>query len=165
MDGSLERSMGPVPSAKAKAAAQREDFLLVDGYNIIFAWEELRSLASVSLDSAAGKLVEILSDFQGTQRGRMIIVFDAYKVHGGKRRIVHHGNVDVIYTKEAETADSYIMELTHTLTKKGNVTVATGDGIVQMIIFSAGARRMSASELRERVDTARKDIREKYHTL
>ena len=93
----------------------------------------------------------------------MIIVFDAYKVHGGKRHILHQGNVDIIYTKEAETADSYIMELTHSLAKKGNVTVATGDGIVQMIIFSAGARRMSAGELKDRVNEAKKKIRDRYH--
>lgn len=159
------QTSGTGQTSGARVAAVHEDYLLVDGYNIIFAWEELRSLASVNLDSAAGKLIEILSDFQGTQRGTMIIVFDAYKVHGGKRRVTHHGHVDVIYTKEAETADSYIMELTHTLSRKGNVTVATGDGIVQMIIFSAGARRMSASELKDRVETARKEIREKYHTL
>lgn len=142
----------------------REDYLLVDGYNIIFAWPKLRELASINLDSAAGKLVEILSDYQGTQRGRLIIVFDAYRVHGGKRQVIHQGSVDIIYTKEAETADSYIMELTHTLADKGNVTVATGDGIVQMIIFSQGARRMSAAELKDRVDSARSEIREKYHT-
>lgn len=147
-----------------KRQASREDYLLVDGYNIIFAWPELRELASTNIDSAAGRLTDILSDYQGTQRGRLIIVFDAYRVHGGQRHILHHGNVDVIYTKEAETADSYIMELTHSLTPKGNVTVATGDGIVQMIIFGAGARRMSPGELKDRVGSARAEIREKYHT-
>ncbi|MCI7092405.1 MAG: NYN domain-containing protein [Lachnospiraceae bacterium] len=185
-DGSLERSAGlPAGSGKdspdgpdrqrpsqrrgtdsgpaGSGNSAREDYLLVDGYNIIFNWPELRELAAVNLDSAAGRLTEILSDFQGTQSGRLIIVFDAYKVHGGKRHILHQGNVDIIYTKEAETADSYIMELTHTLAKKGNVTVATGDGIVQMIIFSAGARRMSAGELKDRVNEAKKKIRDRYH--
>ena len=185
-DGSLERSAGlPAGSGKdspdgpdrqrpsqrrgtdsghaGSGSSAREDYLLVDGYNIIFNWPELRELAAVNLDSAAGRLTEILSDFQGTQSGRLIIVFDAYKVHGGKRHIIHQGNVDIIYTKEAETADSYIMELTHTLAKKGNVTVATGDGIVQMIIFSAGARRMSAGELKDRVNEAKKKIRDRYH--
>ena len=185
-DGSLERSAGlPAGSGKdspdgpdrqrpsqrrgtdsghaGSGSSAREDYLLVDGYNIIFNWPELRELAAVNLDSAAGRLTEILSDFQGTQSGRLIIVFDAYKVHGGKRHIIHQGNVDIIYTKEAETADSYIMELTHTLSKKGNVTVATGDGIVQMIIFSAGARRMSAGELKDRVNEAKKKIRDRYH--
>ena len=158
---SQNRSTGSVPPGSANSA--REDYLLVDGYNIIFNWPELRELAAVNLDSAAGRLTEILSDFQGTQSGRLIIVFDAYKVHGGKRHILHQGNVDIIYTKEAETADSYIMELTHSLAKKGNVTVATGDGIVQMIIFSAGARRMSAGELKDRVNEAKKRIRDRYH--
>ena len=185
-DGSLERSAGlPAGSGKdspdgpdrqrpsqrrgtdsghaGSGSSAREDYLLVDGYNIIFNWPELRELAAVNLDSAAGRLTEILSDFQGTQSGRLIIVFDAYKVHGGKWHIIHQGNVDIIYTKEAETADSYIMELTHTLAKKGNVTVATGDGIVQMIIFSAGARRMSAGELKDRVNEAKKKIRDRYH--
>ena len=182
-DGSLERSAGlsagsskdqpdgpDRPHASQRqgtdfrpAGSAREDYLLVDGYNIIFNWQELRGLAAENLDSAAGKLTEILSDFQGTQSGRLIIVFDAYKVHGGKRHIIHQGNVDIIYTKEAETADSYIMELTHSLAKKGNVTVATGDGIVQMIIFSAGARRMSAGELKDRVNEAKKKIRDRYH--
>ena len=185
-DGSLERSAGlPAGSGKdspdgpdrqrpsqrrgtdsgpaGSGSSAREDYLLVDGYNIIFNWPELRELAAVNLDSAAGRLTEILSDFQGTQSGRLIIVFDAYKVHGGKRHILHQGNVDIIYTKEAETADSYIMELTHSLAKKGNVTVATGDGIVQMIIFSAGARRMSAGELKDRVNEAKKKIRDRYH--
>lgn len=163
-----QRMSGAQAAAGAQASGKKqtvpEDYLLVDGYNIIFAWPDLRSLAAENLDSAAGKLTDILSDYQGTQSGRLIIVFDAYKVHGGKRRILHHGNVDVIYTKEAETADAYIMELTHALAPKGNVTVATGDGIVQMIIFSAGARRMSAAELKERVSLARQDIRERYHT-
>ena len=158
---SQNRSTGSVPPGSANSA--REDYLLVDGYNIIFNWPELRELAAVNLDSAAGRLTEILSDFQGTQSGRLIIVFDAYKVHGGKRHILHQGDVDIIYTKEAETADSYIMELTHSLAKKGNVTVATGDGIVQMIIFSAGARRMSAGELKDRVNEAKKKIRDRYH--
>ena len=185
-DGSLERSAGlPAGSGKdspdgpdrqrpsqrrgtdsgpaGSGSSAREDYLLVDGYNIIFNWPELRELAAVNLDSAAGRLTEILSDFQGTHSGRLIIVFDAYKVHGGKRHILHQGNVDIIYTKEAETADSYIMELTHSLAKKGNVTVATGDGIVQMIIFSAGARRMSAGELKDRVNEAKKKIRDRYH--
>ena len=158
---SQNRSTRSVPPGSANSA--REDYLLVDGYNIIFNWPELRELAAVNLDSAAGRLTEILSDFQGTQSDRLIIVFDAYKVHGGKWHIIHQGNVDIIYTKEAETADSYIMELTHTLAKKGNVTVATGDGIVQMIIFSAGARRMSAGELKDRVNEAKKKIRDRYH--
>ena len=158
---SQNRTTGSVPPGSANSA--RENYLLVDGYNIIFNWPELRELAAVNLDSAAGRLTEILSDFQGTQSGRLIIVFDAYKVHGGKRHILHQGNVDIIYTKEAETADSYIMELTHSLAKKGNVTVATGDGIVQMIIFSAGARRMSAGELKDRVNEAKKKIRDRYH--
>ena len=158
---SQNRTTGSVPPGSANSA--RENYLLVDGYNIIFNWPELRELAAVNLDSAAGRLTEILSDFQGTQSGRLIIVFDAYKVHGGKRHILHQGDVDIIYTKEAETADSYIMELTHSLAKKGNVTVATGDGIVQMIIFSAGARRMSAGELKDRVNEAKKKIRDRYH--
>ena len=190
-DGSLERSMGlqnggehtagpgkagqsikndmksPRPGNEkpaGKRQASREDYLLVDGYNIIFAWDELKSIARDSLDLARQTLIHILSNYQGPQRGRLIIVFDAYRVHGGQRHILHHGNVDVIYTKEAETADSYIMELTHSLTPKGNVTVATGDGIVQMIIFGAGARRMSPGELKDRVGSARAEIREKYHT-
>lgn len=156
------------PAAGSSAGRQKkaapEDYLLVDGYNIIFAWPKLRNLASINLDSAAGRLIEILADYHGTQRGHLIVVFDAYKVHGGRRRVIHQSGIDVIYTREAETADSYIMEMAHSLSNKGNVTVATGDGIVQMIIFSAGARRMSAAELKDRIESAKADLREKYHT-
>ncbi|MCM1185619.1 MAG: TetM/TetW/TetO/TetS family tetracycline resistance ribosomal protection protein [Lachnoclostridium sp.] len=140
----------------------KERCLLVDGYNIIFAWEELRNLAQINLDSARDRLMDIMSNYQGMQGGILILVFDAYKVKGNPGSAIRYHNIHVIYTKEAETADQYIEKAVHEMADKYQVTVATSDALEQMIIWGAGALRMSAGELYEAVEAALKKLREEY---
>lgn len=142
--------------------ASREEYLLVDGYNIIFAWDSLKDLAKVNLDSARGKLMDILSNFQGYRKMRLILVFDAYKVKGNPGSTVRYHNIDVVYTKEAETADQYIEKVTHEIGRKYRVRVATSDGLEQLIIMGAGAIRMSARELFEEVMAAGEELRQEF---
>ncbi|NBI62736.1 GTP-binding protein [Clostridiales bacterium] len=134
------------------------EYLLVDGYNIIFAWDELKALAKVSLDAAREALIEILSNYQGYRKCRIIAVFDAYKVKGGERRFETHDNIDVVYTKEAETADTYIEKATYEMAKKYYVRVATSDNLEQMIILGNGAFKVSAQEFQAEVERANAEI-------
>ena len=136
-----------------------EVFLLVDGYNIIHAWEELKALAKENLDSSRDALMDILSEYHGSRQGHLIVVFDAYKVKGGQERVYRYHNIDVVYTKEAETADAYIERVTRKIGKNNDVTVATSDGLEQIIIWGHGARRMSASELKAEVEQAKIEVR------
>ena len=145
-----------------KAAALQEEYLLVDGYNIIFAWDSLKELAKDNLDSARGKLMDILSDFQGYRRMNLILVFDAYKVKGNIGSTERYHNIDVVYTKEAETADQYIEKVTHKIGRKHRVRVATSDGLEQLIIMGAGAARVSARELQEEVMAAGEELRKMF---
>lgn len=145
-----------------KPLPRREEYLLVDGYNIICAWEELRELSKLDLKAARDKLIDILCDYQGYRGMTVILVFDAYKVRGFNGEKYAHNNIFVVYTKEAETADSYIEKTVHKLGKKHNVTVATSDNLEQIIIFGQGARRMPASELYEEIKSAKQEMREKY---
>lgn len=140
----------------------REEYLLVDGYNIIFAWESLKDLAKDNLDSARGRLMDILSDFQGYRRMKLILVFDAYKVKGNVGSTEKYHNIDVVYTKEAETADQYIEKVTHKIGRKYRVRVATSDGLEQLIIMGAGAVRVSARELQEEVMAAGEELRQMF---
>ena len=139
---------------------QKEDYLLVDGYNIIFAWEELSGLAKDNLDGARGRLMDILSNYQGYRKMNLILVFDAYKVRGGLGSVSSYHNIHVVYTKEAETADQYIEKVTHEISRKHRVTVATSDGLEQMIIMGQGAKRMSATELKEEIMSTNQELRE-----
>lgn len=136
------------------------DYLLVDGYNIVFAWDELKKIAETNLDAARTELIRIMSNYQGWSGYEIIVVFDAYKVKGKHRDVEKDFNISVVYTKESETADSYIERVTHELSKKHRVRVATSDGIEQMIILGNGAMRMSASELYKRVKDADKAVNE-----
>ena len=129
-------------SHAAKKAVEKE-YLLIDGYNIVFAWEELREMALRDIMAARDKLIDMLVDFAGFRKEHVILVFDAYKVRGGRGEVIHVGGIDVIYTKEAETADLYIEKAAHELSKKYKVTVATSDAVEQVIIYGAGAYRMS----------------------
>ena len=129
-----------------------EHYLLVDGYNIIFAWEELNELSKDNLDAARGKLLDIMCNYQGFTQETVIVVFDAYKVKNGQRSIMQYNNISVVFTKEAETADMYIEKTVHKLAKNSRITVATSDGLEQMIIMGEGAVRMSARELREAIE-------------
>ncbi|MDE7017396.1 MAG: TetM/TetW/TetO/TetS family tetracycline resistance ribosomal protection protein [Lachnospiraceae bacterium] len=139
-----------------------KEYLLVDGYNIIFAWEELSELAKMNLDSARGRLMDILSNYQGYRKMTLILVFDAYKVKGNPGSVSAYHNIHVVYTKEAETADQYIEKATHEIAKKHHVTVATSDGLEQLIIMGQGASRMSARELKENIMSTNEELRELF---
>lgn len=150
---------------KQKPAVRREEekeYLLVDGYNIIFAWEELRELSRVNIESARSLLMDLLSNYQGFISSTLILVFDAYKVAGNPGEQTKYHNIHVVYTKEAETADQYIEKTVHQMDRKYRVTVATSDATEQMIVLSQGALRMSAGELYEEVRRVQKDIRENW---
>lgn len=140
----------------------REEYLLVDGYNIIFAWDELRELAEVNMDGARGKLMDILCNYQGVRKCSLILVFDAYKLKGFPGEVQRYHNIYVVYTKEAETADQYIEKVAHEIGRKYEVTVATSDGTEQVIIRGQGCRLLSAKELKEEVDLVRKELREEH---
>ena len=137
-------------------------YLLVDGYNVIFAWEELSQLARVNIGAARDKLMDILSNYQGMREGTLILVFDAYKVPGNVGELIKYQNINVVYTKEAETADAYIEKLSHKIGKNNDVTVATSDGLEQIIIRGAGCKLMSSMELYEDVQRVNEHISEKY---
>lgn len=148
------------PKRPEKTAPSRilPEYLLVDGYNIIFAWEELKELAKVSLDAAREALIEILSNYQGYRKCRVIAVFDAYKVKGGERHFEQYENVDVVYTKEAETADMYIEKTTYEMNGKYMVRVATSDNLEQMIILGNGAFKLSAKEFKAEIEKTDAEI-------
>lgn len=138
------------------------EYLLVDGYNIIFSWDELNELANVNMDAARNKLMDILCNYQGFKKCILILVFDAYKVKGGVGEVLDYHNIHVVYTKEAETADAYIEKITHEIARKHQVTVATSDAMEQLIIMGHGALRLSANDLREEVNRIREQIRRDY---
>ena len=171
----FERTYGPIkrdplaafrPVQKTErpdfAAEQWEiapEYLLVDGYNIIFAWDELNALAKESLDAARRKLMDILCNYQGYQKCVLILVFDAYRVPGSPGAIEQYHNIHVVYTKEAETADMFIERVTHEIGKSRRVRVATSDGMEQVIILGHGALRVSARMFHEEVQNVEKQIR------
>lgn len=144
----------------ASAKRTRDDYLLVDGYNIIFAWDELKELAKDNLDSARNRLLDIMCNYQGYRKITVIVVFDAYRVKGKNREVMEYNNIHVVYTKEAETADQYIEKAVHKLGGNNNVTVATSDALEQIIIFGQGAVRMSAAGLLAEVRAVEEEIRE-----
>ena len=172
----FERTYGPIkrdPLAAFRPVQKRErpdfaaeqweiapEYLLVDGYNIIFAWDELNALSKESLDAARHKLMDILCNYQGFQKCVLILVFDAYRVPGSPGSIQQYHNIHVVYTKEAETADMFIERVTHEIGKNRRVRVATSDGMEQIIILGHGALRVSARMFQEEVRTVEKQIRE-----
>lgn len=143
-----------------KDTEPKKEYLLVDGYNVIFAWEELNELAKASIDAARNKLMDILSNYQGFTGCTLILVFDAYKVKGSQGEVQKYHNIYVVYTKEAETADQYIEKTTHEIGRKYKVTVATSDALEQVIVMGQGAYRMSARDFYEEVERTEKQIRE-----
>ena len=171
----FERTYGPIkrdPLAAFRPVQKRErpdfaaeqweiapEYLLVDGYNIIFAWDELNALAKESLDAARRKLMDILCNYQGYQKCVLILVFDAYRVPGSPGAIEQYHNIHVVYTKEAETADMFIERVTHEIGKSRRVRVATSDGMEQVIILGHGALRVSARMFHEEVQNVEKQIR------
>ena len=143
---------------KIKPSVVKEEYLLVDGYNIIFAWDDLKALAKINMDSARQALIEILENYQGYRKCHVIAVFDAYRVKGGERRQEKHGSVDVVYTREAETADMYIEKTAHAKSRDFHVRVATSDRLEQLIITGSGAFKVSADEFRAEVQQADTEI-------
>lgn len=146
-----------VPKKKSQ-----EEYLLVDGYNIIFAWEELKELAKANIHAAQDKLMDILSNYQGFKKCTVILVFDAYKVEGHAEEVTRYHNIYVVYTKEAETADQYIEKTVHRIGRQHQVTVATSDRLEQIIIMGQGATRISAKGLLEEVNEAAKEMRQEW---
>ncbi len=140
-----------------KKQEKLEEYLLVDGYNIIFAWEDLKELSQVNVESARTKLMDILCNYQGYVKNTLIVVFDAYKVKGNPGTVAKYHNIHVVYTKEAETADQYIEKVVHQIGRKYKVTVATSDALEQLIIWGQGAVRMSAQGLREEIESHNRD--------
>lgn len=140
----------------------KEKYLLVDGYNIIHAWSELKELAENNMDSARMKLVDILINYQGIRKSQIIIVFDAYRVNRNVEDIISYDNVHLVYTKEAQTADQYIERFSYDNRKKYDITVATSDGLQQMIIRGAGASLLSARELKLEVEKANESIEHQF---
>lgn len=162
---SEEKKMVPKKRIESKTKVYRPvvrevlpEYLLVDGYNIIFAWDELKELAKVNIDGAREALIEVLNNYQGYKKCNIIAVFDAYKVKGGVRREERHGNIDVVFTKEAETADTYIERTTHEMKGKYQVRVATSDRLEQMIIMGNDAFKVSAKEFKAEIEHANAEI-------
>ena len=141
---------------------KRRQYLLVDGYNVIYAWQDLADLARENLEAARGKLTDILCNYQGYLGCELILVFDAYRVKGNPGEVQRYHNIYVVYTKEAETADAYIERTTHEIARECDVTVATSDGLEQMIVAGAGARRLSSRELRQEIERVEREALERY---
>ena len=150
---------------KEKPEEEEEEYLLVAGYNIIFAWEELRELSKITIDGARQKLMDILCNYQGYRKCTLILVFDAYKVTGNTGEAIDYHNIHVVYTKEAETADQYIEKLAHRIGRRNRVIVATSDGLEQLIIYGQGCLLMSAKDLKEDIERVRLLIKEEQERL
>ena len=167
--GKIERRNAPVGqtvvTVDSKPKKHRDDgieYLLVDGYNVIFAWDELKELAKDNIEAARNKLMDVLSNYQGFRRCVLILVFDAYKVDGEALEIQRYHNIHVVFTKEAETADQYIEKVVHEIGRKRHVTVVTSDGVEQVITTSQGAHLISAREFREEIAFTERQIREEW---
>lgn len=160
--GNKDESFTALPMSRVKTPKKRPgpEYLLVDGYNIIFAWDELKKLADDSLDLARLRLTDILRNFQGYIGTPVIVVFDAYRVKGNPGSVERFGDFSVVYTKEAETADNYIERVTNEIGKKHPVRVATSDGLEQIIVLGHGALRISAREFKEEIDEVNREIRD-----
>lgn len=143
----------------------KKEYLLVDGYNIIFAWDKLKKISEYSLEESREKLISILSNYQGAKGIELIIVFDAHLVKGNKGNIEKRGKTNIVYTKEAETADNYIEKLTNDLSKNYNVKVATSDRLEQIIIMGKGAIKVSAKELEIDIKNTERKISKKIEEI
>lgn len=138
------------------------DYLLVDGYNIIFAWPDLKALADTNLDAARMKLQDILCNYQGFKKCNLILVFDGYKVKGNPGEVIKYHNIHVIFTKEAETADQYIEKVTQEIGRIHHVKVATSDKLEQVIILGKGAVRLSARDLEKEIKETNDEIHKQH---
>lgn len=170
--GKIERRLSPASktvNSETKRKAQKkeepvQEYLLVDGYNVIFAWDDLKELAQDNIEAARNKLMDILSNYQGFRKCIVILVFDAYKVDGYALEIQKYHNIHVVYTKEAETADQYIEKVVHHIGKKYHVTVVTSDGVEQVVTLGQGGTLISSREFREEYEVVRRQIREEYES-
>lgn len=149
-------------AVKNKPVPKKDAYLLVDGYNIIFTWEQLKELAKVNIDGARGRLLDIMCNYQGIRKINLIVVFDAYRVKGHDTEYLDYHNIHVVYTKEAETADRYIERFAHENGRKYDVTVATSDGLEQVIIRGQGCRLLSARDFEKEVAAASKSLNDNY---
>lgn len=175
LEAIMEREFGPVKRplyrppenrpAKETLTIQppRQQYLIVDGYNIIFAWDELSRIAKDDLQTARRYLCDQLSSYAGFKKCRVVLVFDGYKQKGNPGEKLQYHNIQVVYTQENETGDAYIEALVHQIGSNYNIRVATSDGLVQLSSLRSGVLRMSARELRQEIDTARKEMREHFH--
>lgn len=166
--GKVERKLSSsvtvyTTSSKKKSAKKDEqvqEFLLVDGYNVIFAWEDLKELASVNIAAARSKLIDELCNYQGFKKCTVILVFDAYKVESELQEVMRYHNIHVVYTKQAETADQYIEKVVHSIAKKYHVTVVTSDGVEQVVTLGQGGTLISSREFEVEMEIVRRQIRE-----
>lgn len=156
------RVESPEERQKRMRKDQMEEYLLVDGYNVIFAWEDLKELAKVNIEGARNKLMDVLCNYQGFKKCNLILVFDAYKVQGQELGVQKYHNIYVVYTKEAETADQYIEKVVHEIGRKYHVTVATSDNVEQVMTLGQGGKLLSARDLRTEVEEVQRQIREEY---
>ena len=145
---------------KIKKEEPVQEYLLVDGYNVIFAWDDLKELAKINIEAARGKLMDVLCNYQGFKKCTVILVFDAYKVEGFQLEIQRYHNIHVVYTKEAETADQYIEKVVHEIGHKYHVTVVTSDGVEQVVTLGQGGTLISSREFKEEVEIVSRQIRE-----
>ena len=149
------------PKYRKKAAPTYDgtEYVLVDGYNVIFSWDSLKKLAEDNIDGARSALVNILCNYQGFRKCELILVFDAYKVKGSSREVEQVNGISIVYTKEAETADMYIEKTSHKLAKNNRVRVVTSDGMEQLIILGNGALRVPSRMFYDEVSEAQEEIR------
>ena len=159
--GKKKRPQGLKLASQKGKRPQREgpEHLLVDGYNVIFSWEDLKALAQENMEAARGRLMDILCNYAAYRRCVPILVFDAYKVKGGVGSVEKYHNLNVVYTKEAETADMYIEKATHAIARHYHTRVVTSDATEQLIILGAGALRVSSQAFRREVQEAEEEIR------
>lgn len=143
----------------------KEEYLLVDGYNIVHAWSELKELADDNMDGARMKLLDSLSNYQGIRKCQIIVVFDAYRVQGHFEEVIDYHNIQIVFTREAQTADQYIERFAHDNHKKYNITVATSDGLEQLIIRGAGCSLLSARELKVEIEGANERMRQEFQEI
>ncbi len=160
--GSRPADRGIATPGAFKRRKNGEDYVIVDGYNVIFAWDTLRELSEHNIDSARGKLMDILSNYQGYMNCKLIVVFDGYKVKDNKGERFPYDDIEVVYTKEGETADVHIEKLTHELARKHKVTVVTSDGLEQIVTMGQGAIRMSSRDFKAEVERVNEHLRENY---
>ena len=138
------------------------EFLLVDGYNVIFAWDDLRAIAESSLEDARIRLLDLLCDYQGYKQINVIAVFDAHQIRGGAGSVENYNNIKVVFTRESESADNFIERTTVTLAKNDKVRVVTSDYTEQIIVIGRGAVRISVKEFKREVETLRREAQKRF---